>query len=65
MFNRKRHTLGMAYIPFAFFAFLARLVLAYHKINTGIFNERSTQRERSIYSACLIKRMLLSQAVMQ
>ena len=33
--NKKRHTLGTAYLPH-FFAFLACPVLAYHKFNTQI-----------------------------
>ena len=35
-------------LPFTIFAFFARPVLAYHKLNTRICSEWSTQRENSI-----------------
>ena len=35
-------------IPLAFFSFLARPVLTYHKLNTQTFNEWSTQRQCTV-----------------
>ena len=46
-------------IPFAFFTFLAHPALAYRKLNTQIFNEWSTQHERTIIQLLIICNSLL------
>ena len=57
--NRKRHTLGTAYLSHSSHWFLARpAALAYRKFNTEIFNNWSTQRGRTIASTTTI--LLLS-----